>query len=109
MKYQLFDLEITTIGEPKTFNCAHIVGEGLVVKGENISFLPGTEQFSHYALASLAPYIAAKQRITQESDFMYFESDIACPDPLCGARFRFTRIAKREYDYLPNTSENYSI
>jgi uncharacterized repeat protein (TIGR04076 family) len=105
MKYQLFDLKIETVGEPKTFNCSHKVGEGLLVRGENIMFKPGTKQFSHYALASLAPYIAAKQRASEESDFMYFETDTACPDPQCGARFRFTRQSKRPYRYDPNIAE----
>jgi uncharacterized repeat protein (TIGR04076 family) len=99
MKYYLFDLEIETIGDPKTFNCSHTVGEGLVVKGENMSFKPGTKQFSHYALSSLFPYIAAKQRADQETDWMFFETDIACPDPECGARFRFKLGGKQEYEY----------
>lgn len=99
MKYYLFDLEIETIGDTKTFNCSHKMGDGLIVSGENISFKPGTQQFSHYALGSLAPYIAAKQRAVQETDWMYFETDIACPDPKCGARFRFKRLTKKEYEY----------
>jgi uncharacterized repeat protein (TIGR04076 family) len=99
MKYYLFDLEIETVGDPKSFNCSHTVGDCLIVKGENISFKSGTEQFSHYALGSLLPYIAAKQRATQETDWMFFETDIACPDPQCGARFRFKRGVKKEYAY----------
>lgn len=103
MKYQLFDLEIETAGNPKNFNCSHKVGEGLLVRGENIMFKPGTEQFSHYVLASLTPYIAAKQRADDRSDFMFFETDIACPDPKCGAFFRFKRLPRKEYYYVPNT------
>lgn len=101
MKYKLFDLEIVTIGDPQTFNCSHAVGDGLLVQGENIMFKPETKQFSHYVLASLSPYIAAKQRANQKSDFMFFESDIACPDPRCGAIFRIKRTSKRTYDYNP--------
>ncbi len=101
MKYYLFDLEIETIGDPKTYNCSHKVGDGLIVKGENIMFKPGTKQFSHYVLASLMPYVAAKQRASEESDFMYFESEIACPDPKCSALFRFKRLKKRLYSYEP--------
>lgn len=101
MKYYLFDLEIETVGDPKTFNCSHKVGDGLVIRGENLLFKPGTKQFSHYVLASLGPYIAAKQRASEKQDFMYFESDIACPDPKCGALFRFRRSRKHEYVYSP--------
>jgi uncharacterized repeat protein (TIGR04076 family) len=101
MKYYLFDLEIETVGDPKTFNCSHKVGDGLVIRGENLLFKTGTKQFSHYVLASLAPYIAAKQRASEKQDFMYYESDIACPDPKCGALFRFRRSRKHEYVYSP--------
>jgi uncharacterized repeat protein (TIGR04076 family) len=99
MKYSLFDLEIITIGDPSTFNCSHKVGDSLIVQGENISFKEGTEKFSHYALAALTPFIAAKQRATQTSDWMYNEAHIACPDPHCGALFEVRRLQKRTYDY----------
>lgn len=99
--YKLFDLEIITTGDPKTFNCSHQKGEKLVIKGENISFGEGTKQFSHYALATLIPYIAAKQRADKEHDWMYFESQIACPDPQCGAVFTINRVGSTEYEYSP--------
>ncbi len=104
MKYQLFDLEIVTVGDPASFNCSHKVGEGLIVRGENISFKPGTESFSHYALAALLPFIAAKQRANAKNDWMSYETDIACPDPQCGARFRFKRLARTTYQYQPNNA-----
>ena len=99
MKYQLFDLEIETVGDPATFNCSHAVGDGLIVKGENISFRPGTTCFSYYALGALLPFIAAKQRAASEDDWMSYETDIACPDPKCGARFRFKRLTETTYSY----------
>lgn len=99
MKYPLYDLEIETVGNPASFNCSHRVGDGLIVQGENIFFKPGTEFFSHYALAALLPFIAAKQRATSKNDWMSYETDIACPDPQCGARFRFKRLARTIYQY----------
>jgi uncharacterized repeat protein (TIGR04076 family) len=101
MRYKLYDLEITTTGDPKTFNCSHVVGDGFIIKGENIAFKSGTKQFSHYALATLIPYIAAKQRANQKEDWMTYETDIACPDPQCGARFRFKRFKEVTYEYSP--------
>ncbi len=101
MNYHLYDLDIVTIGNPKEFNCSHVVGEGLLVSGENISFKPNTKRFSHYVLGALVPFIAAKQRAQQPNDWMYFESVIACPDPLCGAKFNITRTHKRVCDYEP--------
>lgn len=99
MKYDLYDLEISVIGNQNTFNCSHIIGQTLVVKGENISFKKGTSQFSHYAISALIPLIAAKQRQSEKEDWMNYETDIACPDPQCGARFRFKRTRKTTYEY----------
>jgi uncharacterized repeat protein (TIGR04076 family) len=99
MKYLLADLEVRIVGDSKTFNCSHQVGEGLRFTGENFEFLPGTKCFSHYAFAVLVPFIAAKQRATQETDWMYYETDIACPDPQCGAVMRFKRVEPQEYEY----------
>ena len=101
MKYKLYDLAIEVVGDPATFNCSHRLGDGLLVRGENLYLKPGTEYFSHYALAALMPFIAAKQRTTQAADWMYFETDIACPDPQCGARFRFSRTGRHVREYTP--------
>jgi len=102
MKYKLYNLEITVIGDKNTFNCSHEVGDTLVIEGENLSFKAGTVLFSHYALATLMPYIAAKQRADDVRDWMSYETDIACPDPQCGARFRFEKTGKQEYKYAPS-------
>ncbi len=99
MQYSLYNLEIETIGDLDTFNCSHKPGDTIVIKGENLEFKKGTKHFSHYVLASLMPYIAAKQRAEQESDWMSYETDIACPDPKCGAIFRFKRQAKTKHEY----------
>jgi uncharacterized repeat protein (TIGR04076 family) len=99
MKYKLFDLKITTIGDKGTFNCSHIVGDGFFVCGEQIQFFEYTKQFSHYALATLLPYLAAKQRADDVNDWMYYESLIACPDPQCGALFSIERTERAEYEY----------
>lgn len=99
MVYKLYDLEVTITGDPSAFNCSHKVGDGLLIKGENLYLKPGTKYFSHYALATLMPFFAAKQRAEQPEDFMRFETDIACPDPQCGARFSFKRLKRTTYHY----------
>lgn len=99
MKYKLYDLRILTSGNEKLFNCSHVLGSGIEVRGENFSFIEGTTQFSHYALAALMPFIAAKQRVADEADWMFYEDLIACPDPQCGARFKIERIGRSVYEY----------
>ena len=64
--------------------------------GENLVFA-GAATFSMYALAALLPLLPAKQRDTHPHDWMTTDTDIACPDPNCGARFRITRTARRSF------------
>lgn len=58
-------------------------------------FKAGIKQSFDYLIASLNPYNAAEQRTSNKSNFMYSGFDIACPYPLCGARFRFLRTKKK--------------
>lgn len=48
-----------------------------------------------YALAALLPFLPAKQRVLHENDWMTSDTDIACPDPNCGAMFRISRTGTR--------------
>ena len=96
--FTLYDLQVETIRGDKDFVCGHEEGVNFRVEGENILF-PEGGKFSLYALSALLPLIPAKQRITDDKDWMTTDTDIACPDPNCGARFRITRIAKRQFSH----------
>ena len=94
--FYLYDLQVETVHGEKDFVCDHKEGINFLVVGENLVF-PKESRFSLYALAAILPLVPAKQRETAENDWMTTDTDIACPDPNCGARFRITRIAKREF------------
>ena len=94
--FYLYDLQVETIRGEKDFVCSHEEGVNFRIEGENLVF-PKESRFSLYALAAILPLVPAKQRETAENDWMTTDTDIACPDPNCGARFRITRIAKREF------------
>ena len=64
----------------------------------------GAATFSMYALAALLPLLPAKQRVTHPHDWMTTDTDIACPDPNCGARFRITRTARRSFRHSEVTA-----
>lgn len=96
--FSLYDLQIETVRGEKDFVCAHEEGINFTVKGENIIFTKDTK-FSLYALAALLPLIPAKQRQTDEYDWMTTDTDIACPDPNCGARFRIIRRGRRQFSH----------
>jgi uncharacterized repeat protein (TIGR04076 family) len=93
--FELFDLEISVVGDKEAFVCSHTLGRAIRVEGENLFFENGP--FSMYALAALLPLLPAKQRQTHPNDWMTTDPEIACPDPNCAARFRITRKGLRTF------------
>ena len=94
----LYDLQIETVRGEKEFVCAHEAGVNFQVIGENLVF-PKETKFSLYALSALLPLLPVKQRETDDTDWITTDSEIACPDPNCGGRFRITRLTKRAFHH----------
>ena len=94
--FVLYDLRVEVIATDRPMVCGHTAGDGFEVQGENLIFST-TRSFSMYALAALLPLLPAKQRPTHPHDWMTTDTDIACPDPNCGARFRVTRAGTRTF------------
>ena len=95
-RFQLYDLRVETVATDRPFVCGHRAGDVFEVHGEQLIF-PAGQPFSMYALAALLPLLPAKQRMTHGNDWMTTDTDIACPDPHCGARFRITRTGVRTF------------
>ena len=96
------DLKIETVLDGRTPVCKHIEGDFFTVEGENLVFSK-KQEVSMYALAALLPLLPAKQRVTDQSDWMSTDAEIACPDPYCGGRFRVTRLQKRRFTHAETT------
>ncbi len=94
--YVLYDLEVSVVGDPKAFNCSHKPGYAFSVIGENMTFIEN-KQFSIYAMGALLPLLSAKQRSTEENDWMSFDEFVSCPDPKCGAQFKIVRTSKSTF------------
>jgi uncharacterized repeat protein (TIGR04076 family) len=96
--FELYDLRVEVVGcQPgKQMVCNHPLGAYFEVSGENLSLPPG-QTFPIYPLAALLPLIPAKQRVTDENDWMSTDVDVACPDPNCGGIFRIRRVGKRTF------------
>ena len=94
--FELFDLRVEVVATDRPMVCGHRAGDAFEVRGEDLWFDSG-QSFSMYALAALIPLLPAKQRRTHEHDWMTTDTDVACPDPHCGARFRITRIGRRTF------------
>lgn len=108
-EFTLWDLRVEVVSGDKPMVCSHREGDWFELSGENLSFPPG-QTFPLYPLAALLPLLPAKQRETHPNDWMTTDMDVACPDPLCGARFRITRTGRTTFRHgevtlvpLPNS------
>ena len=100
--FWLHDLLVETVIEGRPIVCRHVEGESFRVEGETLVFEAG-QPVSMYALASVLPFLPAKQRETEDHDWMTTDAEIACPDPHCGARFRITRTGRRWFTHAETT------
>jgi uncharacterized repeat protein (TIGR04076 family) len=102
-EFTLYDLRVEVVLRPGSeFVCGHREGKAFRVVGEDLVFDSDTA-FSFYGLAALMPFLAAKQRMTGDNDWMTTDTDVACPDPNCGALFRITRTGRRSFSHAAVT------
>jgi len=94
--FVLYDLRVEVVDCRGEMVCDHRIGDYFELSGENLTLPPG-QSFPIYPLAALLPLLPAKQRETAASDWMTTDTDVACPDPHCGAVFRITRTGKSTF------------
>jgi uncharacterized repeat protein (TIGR04076 family) len=96
--FKLYDLrvEIVKVKAGLEAICNHHLGDYFEVSGENLS-IPAGKTFSMYALAAVLPLLPAKQRVTDENDWMSMDDLVMCPDPNCEAVMKVTRTGVREF------------
>lgn len=94
--FELYDLRVEVVAGERDMVCNHKAGDYFELSGENLSF-PAGQTFPLYSLAALLPLLPAKQRDTHPHDWMTTDTEIACPDPHCGARFRITRTGRSTF------------
>ncbi len=102
--FELYDLrvEVVTPTAGKIYGNTE-PGHWFEVRGDLMYFQPGMP-FSMYTLATVLPYLPAKQRPTDANDWMTTDTEIACPDPNCSTRFRITRLGKRRFSHAETTA-----
>ena len=101
-EFLLYDLRGEVIAGDKPMVCNHAIGDYFELSGENLT-LPSGQPFPIYPLAALLPLLPAKQRETHPYDWMTTDMEVACPDPLCGARFRITRTGQTVFRHADVT------
>ena len=94
--FALYDLRVEVVATDRPMVCNHREGDYFELSGENLRF-PDGQTFPLYPLAALLPILPAKQRMTDPADWITTDTDIACPDPNCGAVFRITRTGTRTF------------
>jgi uncharacterized repeat protein (TIGR04076 family) len=95
-EFTLWDLKVEVVAGEGEMVCNHREGDYFELSGENLT-LPAGQSFPIYPLAALLPLLPAKQRDTDPNDWMTTDTEVACPDPNCGARFRITRTGRRTF------------
>jgi uncharacterized repeat protein (TIGR04076 family) len=102
--FELYDLKVEVVApEGARLWCSAKVGDHFELRGENL-YLPQGQGFSIYSLAAVLPLLAAKQRVTDENDWMTSDAEVACPDPHCPSRLRITRLGKRVFRRADTTA-----
>ena len=94
--FTLYDLRVEVAECRGEMVCNHAIGDYFELSGENL-WLPPGQTFPIYSLAALLPLLPAKQRKTHPNDWITTDTDIACPDPNCGAIFRITRTGQTTF------------
>jgi uncharacterized repeat protein (TIGR04076 family) len=93
--FQLWDLRITIQEIRGTCTCGHQVGDSFALEGGQLSMPGPNASFCVYALQSTLPLLPAKQRPLQAADWMQTDTQVVCPDPLCGVVMRIERTTAR--------------
>jgi uncharacterized repeat protein (TIGR04076 family) len=103
-EFELYDLKVEVVAPAGAkLWCGARPGDHFTLQGEMLHLPPG-QGFSIYSLAAVLPLLAAKQRVTDDNDWISTDSEVACPDPNCPSRLRITRTGKRRFRHADTTA-----
>jgi uncharacterized repeat protein (TIGR04076 family) len=92
---ELYDLRVTVDGIEGRSVCGMRVGDHFDLTNSAHLSLPEGQHFCVYALASVLPFLAAKQRDLAAGDWLAQDSLFACPDPEERLIMRVSRTRRR--------------
>ncbi len=95
---QLFDLRITVESIRGRSVCGLSVGDYFELDHSSQLRIPDGKHFCIFALQSVLPLLAAKQRRLPAADWLETDSLVCCPDPEEGLVMRIERIRERLLD-----------
>ena len=97
-EFMLYDLRVTVVSIEGASVCGMQVGDYFDLTESSRLRLPPGQHFCIYALASVLPFLAAKQRELEANDWLARDSLIACPDPEERLVLQIERRQRRRLD-----------
>ena len=95
---ELYDLRVTVERIEGRSVCGLRVGDYFELTESSRLRIPHGKHFCVYALQSVLPFLAAKQRELAEGDWLALDSHVACPDPEERVIMRIERIGHRRLE-----------
>ena len=92
---RLYDLRVTVERIEGRSVCGLEVGDYFELTESSRLRIPPGRHFCIYALQSVLPFLAAKQRELADADWLAQDSHVACPDPDERVIMRIDRIGRR--------------
>jgi uncharacterized repeat protein (TIGR04076 family) len=92
---QLYDLRVTVERIEGRSVCGLRVGDFFELTESSRLRIPDGRHFCVFALQSVLPFLAAKQRQLAEEDWLERDSLVCCPDPDERVVMRIERIGQR--------------
>lgn len=97
-EFELYDLRVTVTAIEGRSVCSLQVGDYFELTESNQLRIPAGKHFCVFALSSVLPLLAAKQRQLSAGDWLERDSLVACPDPDERLIMKLERINKRVMD-----------
>lgn len=96
--FELYDLRVTVTEIRGRSVCGMAVGDYFELTESSKLRIPEGKHFCIYALNSVLPFLAAKQRELTGNDWLARDNEIVCPDPEEQLIMTIQRINKRTMD-----------
>lgn len=93
-EFELYDLCVVVEEINGNCTCNMRVGDRFYLRRSSSLTLPAGGHFCIWALNSVLPFLAAKQRHNHPADWIETDSRVTCPDPACGLIMRIDRTGQ---------------
>lgn len=97
-EFELYDLRVTVVAIEGRSVCGMQVGDYFDLTESSRLRIPAGKHFCMYALSSVLPLLAAKQRQLSRGDWLERDSLVACPDPEERLIMKIERLSQRTMD-----------